>query len=726
MTAERAPLPRATELLRVAAVYAVATVVVTWPLAAKIRSHLPAASHPTTYDDMLLHAWVLSWDVHALLHQPLRLFEANIFHPLRHTLAYSDALVSDALPLLPLAPLTPNPALLLNTALLLSFVIGASGAFFLVRYLADDRTAAFVAGLLFAFAPYRFWQIERLQALSVQWTPFLFLALHAFLARPGRARGAALAATFVLQALASVYVAYASAILVGIFLAAWLVFGPAGRVRAALAAVAVFAAASVVVAIVYLPHALVRDEMAFARPPLQLILHATIPVELGRAFVSMPRYLAAKVLAGQRGGGTLGFTATVLLAAAVCAGGRPARLYAGLALAALVFSFGPVVVLPWGTGQWVPGPYRLLYDWVPGFTALREPRRWTAFVVACGTVAAGLGASAIFRRIRDGRVRAVLGVVLLALIALEIGWRPLALVPAPVPGPRSALYATIASATGAGAVAELPIGADREEAIAMFRSAYHLRPLLDGYSGFSPTTADLRRRLRRFPDRRSVELLRRLGVRFVVYDTTRRRARAAPSLARRLAHADATARLGEEAAGAVLVTLVPLPAVQTALAPATELPRSAWRVRASAGDPGAAVDDDLATHWTSVVDPETPGGWYEVDFGETVTFDRLTVELDAHYGEFLRAWRVIAREGEREWTVAARGRVPAPLVSYRADPDHVVLPLTLPRTRARAIRIELPPLRVASRRPPFDLDPEYWGWSRWGIHELRVWRRREP
>src|SRR4029077_9268803 len=117
------------------AAYALLTVACTWPLAAHLRTHLPAPSDPTTRDDALLLGWVLSWDVHQLLHAPLRLYEANLFHPLRHTLALSEAMLSEALPVLPLAPWTPDPTLLYNATLLSTFVLGATGTYLLVAHL---------------------------------------------------------------------------------------------------------------------------------------------------------------------------------------------------------------------------------------------------------------------------------------------------------------------------------------------------------------------------------------------------------------------------------------------------------------------------------------------------------------------------------------------------------------------------------------------------------------
>ena len=101
---------------------------------------------------------------------------------------------------------------------------------------------------------------------------------------------------------------------------------------------------------------------------------------------------------------------------------------------------------------------------------------------------------------------------------------------------------------------------------------------------------------------------------------------------------------------------------------------------------------------------------------------QIRLELDAHYGEYPRRWRVLAREGERQWVVAAPRYPPAPLASYRADPHRVVFDLALPTTRARGIRIEVSALRLPGRKPPFEVPPEYWGWRRWGIHELHVYR----
>src|SRR5215831_11473214 len=77
--------------LAVLAVFVALTVVLTLPL-----SFEPASRAMALSADTRLFLWTLSWDVHALLHQPLHLFDANIFHPEPRTLAYSEHVVGSA------------------------------------------------------------------------------------------------------------------------------------------------------------------------------------------------------------------------------------------------------------------------------------------------------------------------------------------------------------------------------------------------------------------------------------------------------------------------------------------------------------------------------------------------------------------------------------------------------------------------------------------------------
>ncbi|MCB0154085.1 MAG: hypothetical protein KDF65_04745, partial [Anaerolineae bacterium] len=76
---------------------------------------------PNDIGDPLLNTWILAWDSHALLTDPLNLFNANIFQPLPNPLAYSEHLLSTALLILPLQLVTAEPVVAYNLSLLLTF-----------------------------------------------------------------------------------------------------------------------------------------------------------------------------------------------------------------------------------------------------------------------------------------------------------------------------------------------------------------------------------------------------------------------------------------------------------------------------------------------------------------------------------------------------------------------------------------------------------------------------
>jgi hypothetical protein len=60
----------------------------------------------------------------------------------------------------------------------LTFILSGLGMFLLVRELTGNRSAGVVAGLAYAFAPYRFANLSHLQVLSSEWMPFVLFGLR--------------------------------------------------------------------------------------------------------------------------------------------------------------------------------------------------------------------------------------------------------------------------------------------------------------------------------------------------------------------------------------------------------------------------------------------------------------------------------------------------------------------------------------------------------------------
>jgi hypothetical protein len=178
--ASRSPEPA--EIRTVTLLFAALVLLTTWPLARH-----PASTMLPGGPDGELFLWTLSWDAHAFLHQPFAIFDANIYYPLRDTLALSENLIGTALFSAPIQWITGNPVLALNVASLLSTLLCGVGTWLLARRLGLGRVAAVMAGLVFAFSPPRFFRMEQIHLGTVQWIPFGLAALHAYLDE-GRAR----------------------------------------------------------------------------------------------------------------------------------------------------------------------------------------------------------------------------------------------------------------------------------------------------------------------------------------------------------------------------------------------------------------------------------------------------------------------------------------------------------------------------------------------------------
>jgi hypothetical protein len=272
-------LPRAWHAL---AAYTVITLAATWPLGGGL-------GRDVAWDlgDSLLNMWVLAWDAEQMLAilrgdvaRVATFFDGNIFHPAPLTLAYAEHLVPQAIQILPIYAITKNPILCYNVLFLSTFILSGFGTFLFVRELTGKPLAAFVAGLLFAFAPYRWPQSSHMQVLSSQWMPFALYGFRRYFdARERGGRGlrplAGAGGALVLQNLScGYYLLYFSP-----FAAAYAVWEMAQR--GLLGAWRVWAQLTATAAIVLaltlpflLPYAAVREQMRFERSPSEVIRYS--------------------------------------------------------------------------------------------------------------------------------------------------------------------------------------------------------------------------------------------------------------------------------------------------------------------------------------------------------------------------------------------------------------------------------------------------------------------
>jgi len=146
----------------------------TWPYV----THLHDAVVDT--GDPYLISWVLWWDYHQTFSDPLHLFHANLFYPLRYTLAFSEHSYGIALLFFPLFALGARPLTVHAVAMFFGFATCGYAAFRLGRTLTGSNGAAWIAGIIFAFVPFRFGLMSQVAYLFSMWIPLFFEALVLF------------------------------------------------------------------------------------------------------------------------------------------------------------------------------------------------------------------------------------------------------------------------------------------------------------------------------------------------------------------------------------------------------------------------------------------------------------------------------------------------------------------------------------------------------------------
>ena len=204
-----------------AVLYIALTIVLTWPLVLSAGS-----SVPNDLGDPLLNTYLLAWNARTM---PLteRWWSVPQFYPQRGVTAYSEHLLGLSPISTPVIWLTGNPLLAYNTAFFLSFVLCGLSAHALAYVLTRRHDVGVLAGLAFAFAPYRMSQIAHLQVLSAYWMPLSLAALHLYFASRKAKWLTLFGVAWLMQALScGYYLFYLSALV-----ALWVLWFAIGRGR---------------------------------------------------------------------------------------------------------------------------------------------------------------------------------------------------------------------------------------------------------------------------------------------------------------------------------------------------------------------------------------------------------------------------------------------------------------------------------------------------------------
>ena len=182
-----------------AIIYIALTLVLTYPLIFQLGSVLPH-----DIGDPALNAWILWWNAHSLPFTQTW-WNAPAFYPVRGTLAFSEHLLGLSVLSTPLQWIGFTPTVAYNIVFLLTFPLCGVAMYPLAHELTNRSDAAFIAGLLYAFAPYRIAQVPHIQVLAAYGMPLALFALHRFIG-DGRRRWLLLfGASWLIQATSNGY-----------------------------------------------------------------------------------------------------------------------------------------------------------------------------------------------------------------------------------------------------------------------------------------------------------------------------------------------------------------------------------------------------------------------------------------------------------------------------------------------------------------------------------------
>ncbi|MGZ4415484.1 MAG: hypothetical protein ACXVRZ_14080, partial [Gaiellaceae bacterium] len=500
-------------------VSAVLAIAMTWPLSLHLGSE---AQRVEAWGDPLYLTWQVAWMGHALLHNPLHLFETNFYFPLKNNLVFTDVLFGYA-PAGLLGTTSPHAALVVhNLIVIFTFALAFVGAFLLARELGAGAWGSVAAGAAFAYAPWKLSQVGHLQIISSGGIP---LSLY-FLVRGYRRDSSRLIVTGWLVAAwqmtlgfnLGLQLAYLLLLLGAEVAFLWVRQGRPRPSRSVLRGSAIGIAAFVAVtALVAAPYWRVQHDYPEATMPASAVAYFSPPP---RAFLAAPSSDLVWGDATSHTRSTLRWAVeqtlfpgvTVLLLAllglASTSYSRPLRL--GLA-AGTVLCVALSLGLPSATH---PNrgftPFRLLRDIAPGWKGVRTPGRINNLTSLGLALLAAAGVALVVRLLRRTKARGaapLVPAVLVAAILVE-GFGPL---PHPhVPARPAAELASPAPQLHLPTIVGL-------DGIYAYWGIGSFPRMANAASSFDPrVVSDIRDISKLFPNPESVQFFRRIGIRSVV------------------------------------------------------------------------------------------------------------------------------------------------------------------------------------------------------------------
>jgi hypothetical protein len=467
-------------------VYALVMIAMTYPVAARLSTHLTGIG-----DDMLVHYWN-NWWVKRVLTEGGNLYSTDLlFYPQTVSLVYHNFGWVNIGGWLALEPLVGGIAAS-NLVYLGNLTLCAFSVFLLARYLIGSEGAAFIAGLVYGCWPYRISSYDHPNTISTQWLVLALFCVILLVREGGRLRHALLAGLFVaVTGFSRWQMLLLAAIAVGAYLLYSVLFERRcwSRRTVGMLALAVLVALALLSVPFYpLARGLVvggvsgqlylgteagsqTDLLAFVVPPNN---HPLARLFRGLDYV----YSEWRVMYDAY----VGYAVVAIALIGAAGRWRMARPWVALGCVAFLLALGPVLRFNGRLYPAVPMPYRLV-GWMPPVRLMRAPHRYNVLLDLPVAVLAGYGVAVLRDRLARRRPVLLWG-ILSVLVLFDYYNLPAKTYRARVPD----FYAALANEPGDFAIAGLP-GDRQSAAYYMLYQTVHGHPLLTGQIARVPLEA---------------------------------------------------------------------------------------------------------------------------------------------------------------------------------------------------------------------------------------------
>jgi len=516
-------------------IFFAASIFITFPLLFHI------GSLATGIGDELVMAWIHNWVIHAVLTNPLSLFEANLYFPHQHTLAFAESLISTSILAIPIQKFVGEPIAVVNFTLISSIVLLGFSIFCLCYYLSKNYFASLLAGVLVIFSPAVLDFATHLQILASQFMVFSLLFFLIFIKTEKSKYLLYSLLFFLFQAYNSFMPAYFTVISMGIIFI-YHFFSNKKRAKKIITKknfLIVVIAVILVFPVIYPYYQVsakfnykrdIRDAIHLALQPEDLLygsVHTRLrPFLLGLPFNQLSQNSEFK-------SGYPGFIFSLLaLFSSIYVLQKfkkkiiPLNSFFTISLTGLVLSLGPVLHLGRQTVHkpfLIPLPYAVAYYILPGFAGFRNSARFEMLFIIAMAVVIGLVIDRILKNL--GRTKKILiYIILFAGILIEFNF-PMHFEKVEQRKDFPQVDHWLARTREDAVIIQMPISSwgwqfTQNEIFREYYSTIHFRKMVNGYTSFSPPPwmelVDLLHK--EFPNKRTLEKLERLGVTYIIVD----------------------------------------------------------------------------------------------------------------------------------------------------------------------------------------------------------------